>query len=269
MLLRWGENCLYPLHHGLQDSPAAAQQTPNNNTTVDGKKWGGKKKKSETSKRDRKRYCKYKKWERNEKATEMQITCNRSHRQTWSVPHRPGCLLLLCPLQSPPWDHFHPLWVKRKPGWKWKVTQARAQALGVREEKIPAARALLLFKAPAIVWTPIQAYCCAEISRAPFGSLRLQRHAADPLVVLGSDTWSDRCVAPATITTGCGPLPFSPKAQYHSIFSSVVHVSRTLSGQHSYSFLSFFFFCTPTLLSPLVYMLIVLWSTLIIPMVIF
>lgn len=40
----------------------------------------------------------------------------------------------------------------------------------MREEKIPAARALLLFKAPAIVWAPIQAYCCAEISRAPFGS---------------------------------------------------------------------------------------------------
>lgn len=91
-------------------------------------------------------------------------------------------------------------------------------------------------KAPAIVWAPIQAYCCAEISRAPFGSLRLQRHAADPLVVLGSDTWLDRCVAPATITTGCGPLPSLPK---HSIILvSVVHVSRTLSGQHSYSFLS-------------------------------
>lgn len=84
----------------------------------------------------------------------------------------------------------------------------------MREEKIPAVRALLLFKAPAIVWAPIQAYCCAEISRAPFGSLRLQRHAADPLVVLGSDTWSDRCVALATITTGCGPLPFLLK---HSI----------------------------------------------------
>lgn len=71
---------------------------------------------------------------------------------------------------APPWDHFHPLWVKRKPGWKWKVTQARAQALRVREEKIPTARTLLLFKAPAIVWALIQAHCCAEISRAPFGS---------------------------------------------------------------------------------------------------
>lgn len=140
----------------------------------------------------------------------------------------------------------------------------------MREEKIPAARALLLFKAPAIVWAPIQAYCCAEISRAPFGSLRLQRHAADPLVVLGSDTWLDRCVAPATITTGCGPLPSFSKHSIILLFShplSAVHVPRRLSGQHSYSFLSFF--CTPTLLSPLVYMLIVLWSTLIIPMVIF
>lgn len=112
----------------------------------------------------------------------------------------------------------------------------------MREEKIPAARALLLFKAPAIVWAPIQAYCCAEISRAPFGSLRLQRHAADPLVVVGSDTWLDRCVAPATITTSCGPLPSLPK---HSIILfffflhpvCVVLFSRTLSGQHSYSFL--------------------------------
>lgn len=160
------------------------------------------------------------------------------HRRTWSELCPTDLAVSYCfaplppPPFTPPWDHFPPLWVKRKPGWKWKVTQARAQALRVREEKIPAARALLLFKAPAIVWAPIQAYCCAEISRAPFGSLWLQRHAADPLVVLGSDMWLDRCVAPATITTGCGPLPSLLK---HSIivfwfFSHplvVVHFSRT------------------------------------------
>jgi len=54
-----------------------------------------------------------------------------------------------------------------------RLHKPEPKPLGVREEKIPAARALLLFKAPAIVWAPIQAYCCAEISRAPFGSLWL------------------------------------------------------------------------------------------------
>lgn len=121
----------------------------------------------------------------------------------------------------------------------------------MREEKIPAARALLLFKAPAIVWAPIQAYCCAEISRAPFGSLRLQRHVADPLVVLGSDTWLDICVAPATITTGCGPLPSLPQHSIITFFSNplnVVHFSRALSGQHSYSFLDLSFVLLPPFL---------------------
>lgn len=142
----------------------------------------------------------------------------------------------------------------------------------MREEKIPAARALLLFKAPAIVWAPIQAYCCAEISRAPFGSLRLQRHAADPLVVLGSDMWLDRCVAPATITTGCGPLPSLLK---HSIivffvfFFSPTQCSL-LKNEHLQAnipiVLSLFLLYS---FSALVYMLIVLWSTLIIHMAIF
>lgn len=137
----------------------------------------------------------------------------KKHRQTWAEL----CLTGLTVSYSfgPPWDHFHPLWVKRKPGWKWKVAQARALDLRMRDVKIPVARTLLLFKAPAIVWALIPAHCCAEISRAPFGSLWLQRHAADPLVVLGSDIWLDRCVAPATITTGCGPLPSLPQ---HSIY---------------------------------------------------
>lgn len=101
----------------------------------------------------------------------------------------------------------------------------------MREEKIPAARVLLLFKAPAIVWALIQAYCCAEISRAPFGSLWLQRHVADPLVVSGSDMWLDRCVAPATITTGCGPLPFLP--QHSNIISFLlIHLLLFTPQEH-------------------------------------
>lgn len=102
----------------------------------------------------------------------------------------------------------------------------------MREEKIPAARALLLFKAPAIVWALIQPYCCAEISRAPFGSLRLQRHAADPLVVSGSDTWLDRCVAPATITTGCGPLPSLQQHTIASCFSPLILSLLFTSQEH-------------------------------------
>lgn len=199
--LKVGGKLPLPVHHGLQDRPAAAQQTTTeNNNTAD----------QESMKKMRKRWEKRGKHEdsvnvkrgrefEGEKITHME----KIHRRTLCLTG----LAVSYSFAPLPWDHFHPLWVKRKPGWKWKVTQARARALGVREEKIPAARALLLFKAPAIVWAPIQAHCCAEISRAPFGSLRLQRHAADPLVVLGSDTWLDWCVALATITTGCGPLP--------------------------------------------------------------
>lgn len=93
-----------------------------------------------------------------------------------------------------------------------------------REEKIPAARALLLFKAPAIVGALIQPHCCAEISRAPFGSVR---HVADPHVVLGSDAWLDRCLASTTITTSRGPLPSLPK---HSIVMLFVFISTLKSN---------------------------------------
>lgn len=70
-----------------------------------------------------------------------------------------------------------------------------------REEKIPAARALLLFKAPAIVWAPIQAYCCTEISRAPFRSRGMPR---TPLLLFGVqicaciDAWP-RLPSPLTV----------------------------------------------------------------------
>lgn len=65
---------------------------------------------------------------------------------------------------------------------------------------------------------------------APLGSLRLQRHAADPLVVSGSDTWLGRCVAPATITTGCGPLP---SLQQHTIASfPLIHSPLLTSQEH-------------------------------------
>lgn len=166
------------------------------------------------------------------------------------------------------WDHFHPLWVKSKPGRKWEVTQARARALRAREEKIPAARALLLFKAPAIVWAPIQPYCCAEISRAPFGSLRLpaalQACGGTPLLFwVQIHSWINawpRLKSPLAVAL----WPLSPTAQYPL---SVVLFSR--KPRPAFLQIPLSFFCTPTLFPPLVYMLIVVWSTLIIPMVIF
>lgn len=83
----------------------------------------------------------------------------------------------------------------------------------------------------------------------PLAPLRLQRHAADPLVVSGSDMCSDRCVAPATITTGCGPFALTPRAQYHCVFS-FAHPALsqgTLAGQHSRSFSPLFllYSCSP------------------------
>lgn len=101
----------------------------------------------------------------------------------------------------------------------------------------------------------------------PLAPLRLRRHAADPLVVSGSDMRSGRCVAPATITTGCGPLPPLPE---HSII--VFSPSRTpcCLKEHSQAnipvvFSLFLLYSC----SPLVFMLIVLRSTLIIHTVIF
>lgn len=176
-----------------------------------------------------------------ETATEIEEKTER--RKTYRIRRRTWSELCLTDLAvsfwhpPPPMRSFSSFMSQKEARLKMKgyTSQSPSPRSGERRRS-PLQGPCCYSKAPAIVWAPIQAYCCAEISRAPFGSLRLQRHAADPLVVLGSDTWLDRCVAPATITTGCGPLPSLPK---HSIILvSVVHVSRTLSGQHFYSFLS-------------------------------
>lgn len=78
-------------------------------------------------------------------------------------------------------------------------------------------KALLPFKAPAIVWASIQAYCCAEISRAPFRSRGMRR---TPLLfgvhICGYiDAWP-RLPSPLAVAL----CPF-PKAQYE--FFSLTH----------------------------------------------
>lgn len=106
-----------------------------------------------------------------------------------------------------------------------------------RPQRARGARALLPFKAPAIVWASIQAYCCAEISRAPFRSRGMRR---TPLLfgvhICGCiDAWP-RLPSPLAVAL----CPF-PKAQYDFFFPHplcVVHFLRTLAGQHSFSFLS-------------------------------
>lgn len=137
------------------------------------------------------------------------------------------------PLHHPKWNHFPPLWVKRKPGWKWKVTQAREPRPSDWERR----RSLLLFKAPAIVWAPIQAYCCVEISRAPFGSRGMRQ---TPLLfwfqICGwIDAWP-RLPSPLAVAL----CPLSQSTVSFCFLSHPLAV-RTLAGQHSYSFPSLSF----------------------------
>lgn len=91
------------------------------------------------------------------------------------APQRPGCLLPQSP-RHPTMRSFS-FFMSQKEAWlKMKgYIRQNPRPQSKREEKIPAARALLLFKAPAIVWASIQAYCCAEISRAPFRSRGMPR----------------------------------------------------------------------------------------------
>lgn len=102
------------------------------------------------------------------------------HRRTYCAPQT-GMSPTTNPPPPPSTRHFamrsfssfmsqKEAWVKMK-GYISQNPRPRSE----REEKIPAARALLLFKAPAIVWASIQAYCCAEISRAPFRSTGMRR----------------------------------------------------------------------------------------------
>lgn len=85
-------------------------------------------------------------------------------------PKDPGCLLPQPP--SHPAIRSFSFFMSQREAWiKMKgYIRQNLRPRSKREEKIPAARALLLFKAPAIVWASIQAYCCSEISRAPFRS---------------------------------------------------------------------------------------------------
>lgn len=100
---------------------------------------------------------------------------HRKHRRTYCAPKT-----WLSPTTTPPTPPRPPhpamrsfsFFISQREAWlkiKGYIRQ-NPRPRSKREEKIPAARALLLFKAPAIVWASIQAYCCAEISRAPFRS---------------------------------------------------------------------------------------------------
>lgn len=121
------------------------------------------------------------------------------------------------------------LWVKRKPSWKWKVTYGRAQDLGARERR----------------WSLLQGPCCYSkhlpLCGRPFKPIVVQKLVvlpSGPEACRGPPCCSDmclhRCVAPATITTDCGPLPPLPKYSMIGGFFShplcVVHFLRTLAG---------------------------------------
>lgn len=132
----------------------------------------------------------------------------------WIVPHRPGCLLLLWP----PMRSFSSFMSQKEARLKMRGYTSQSPSPSEWERR----RSLLqgpccyskhlpLCGRPS---RPIVVQKLVVLPLAPFGFLRLQRHVAEPLVVSGSDTWLDRCVAPATITTGCGPLASLPQ---HSI----------------------------------------------------
>lgn len=99
---------------------------------------------------------------------------HRIHRQTYCTPKT--WLSLFATPRHPAIRSFSFFMSQREAWLKMKgYIRQNPRPRSKREEKIPAARALLLFKAPAIVWASIQAYCCAEISRAPFRSRGMPR----------------------------------------------------------------------------------------------
>lgn len=142
--LKVGGKLPLPLHHGLQDSPGAAQQTQplqknNNRPTVDGEKnpqERGWKKCGKSVERNRNRDR-----GKNRKAEDIQ---NTQTDLIWIVPHRPGCLLLAPP---PPHEIIFILYEsKGSPVENERLHKPEPKPSQWREEKIPAARALLLFK---------------------------------------------------------------------------------------------------------------------------
>lgn len=226
--LKVGGKLPLPLHHGLQDSPGAAQQTQplqknNNRPTVDGEKnpqERGWKKCGKSVERNRNRDR-----GKNRKAEDIQ---NTQTDLIWIVPHRPGCLLLAPP---PPWDHFHPLWVKRKPGWKWKVTQARAQALAVERGEDPRC------KGPAAIQKhlplcgrpsrPIVVQKLVVLPLAPFGSRGMRQ---TPLLFwVQIRGWIDAWPRlPSPLAVALCPLSQSTVSFWFLLFTSQEHFQANI-----------------------------------------
>ena len=234
--LKVGGKLPLPLHHGLQDSPGAAQQTQplqknNNRPTVDGKK---KQKKHKNTRTRVKKKC-GKSVERNRnrdrgkkgKAENMY----RIRRRTWSELCLTDLAVSFWLPPHPPWDHFHPLWVKRKPGWKWKVTQARAQALAVERGEDPCC------KGPAAIQKHLP--LCGRLSRpivvqklvvlplAPFGSRGMRQ---TPLLFrVQIRGWIDAWPRlPSPLAVALCPLSQSTVSFWFLLFTSQEHFQANI-----------------------------------------
>lgn len=276
MLLRWGENCLY---HCILAYRTAQQQhnkhttTTENNNTADQQSMKTKQAKNAErthGKRLRERDSVKCSEMENERETLRSLvkTEGEKERNRRQIASRrfPGLIRAsqawLFPYSfAPPMRSFSSFMSQKEARLKMKgYTQATARAHGVkRGGEDPHRKGPCCYsKHLPLCGRPSRPIVVQEISRAPFGSLWLQRHAADPLVVSGSDTWSGRCVAPATITTGCGPLPSLPQ---HSISPlSLTHSLLFASEEHFWPNVPIVFslsFVLPLSLSPVVCMLIV------------
>lgn len=139
----------------------------------------------------------------------------------------------LSPFGTPPnpWDHFHPLWVKRKPGWKWKVTQARAQALAVERGEDPRCKGpaaiqkhLPLYGRPS---RPIVVQKLVVLPLAPFGSRGMRQ---TPLLFwVQIRGWIDAWPRlPSPLAVALCPLSQSTVSFWFLLFTSQEHFQANI-----------------------------------------
>lgn len=91
---------------------------------------------------------------------------------------------------------------------------------------------------------PIVVQKLVVLPLAPFGSRGMRQ---TPLLFWVQDTRLERCLAPATITTSCGPLPSLPKHSYPSVIPphspAQAYIPIVFSAFLLYSYSSFLLWC--------------------------
>lgn len=196
---------------------------------------------SETSKRERKRYCNLKERKairkNNREKRERRADAQETRADLiWIVPHKPGCLLL----HWPPHEIIFILYESKgspvenerlhKPEPKpseWERGRSLLQGPCCYSKHLP------LCGRPS---RPIVVQKLVVLPLAPFGSRGMWQ---TPLLfwvqIRGCiDAWPR---LPSPLAVALCPLSQSTVSFCFFLIHAVVHFSRTLSGQHSYSFL--------------------------------